>query len=159
MVITIETLGDERFVRGFNRIPDDVKDLSVPFAEIYRDFTLVNHRNFLAQGYPLHWVPLSPQYAAWKQKHFPGLPILVRSGEMRDSLASTGAGMGPGAIREIHARDAWFGTSVRYARFHQTGTRRMPRRKPVQLADEDKVRWGRIIHRWFVGAVKAALKK
>src|SRR5688572_696289 len=31
--------------------------------------------------------PLNPVYAAWKAKHFPGKPVLERTGRLRDSLS------------------------------------------------------------------------
>ena len=38
---------------------------------------------FARQGTPRRWAPLSPAYKRWKDKHFPGRPILVRTGAMQ----------------------------------------------------------------------------
>jgi hypothetical protein len=46
------------------------------------------------------FVPLSPRgYAAWKAEHFPGKPILVRTGAMLGSLAYRSSMVGPGHYR------------------------------------------------------------
>jgi hypothetical protein len=67
------------------------------------------------------WAPLSPRYAAWKFKHFPGLPILTRSTELRESVRWTGSGLGPGGIWEPLEKSLRLGTSVRHASAHMKG--------------------------------------
>jgi phage gpG-like protein len=39
----------------------------------------------------------------------------------------------------------FFGTRVPYAAFHQTGTRRMPARKPVELSERNRRKVVKII--------------
>ena len=71
------------------------------------------------------WRPLSPAYARWKAVHFPGRPILTRTGALRTAakqvLAQTDTRlvMGPGH-------------RVPYAIFHEMGTRKMPARPFVR---------------------------
>jgi phage gpG-like protein len=154
MTLRVDSLGYERFVRAFNRIPDNVKDFREPLTEIYQDFLGIERRNFSARGRPEAWRPLSPKYAAWKARHFPGKPLLELTGNLKASLLGSGAA----AVRDIRETRATFGTAVRHAIFHQLGTRRMPRRKPVQIADEDKVRWGRIVHVWAVKQAQGTLR-
>lgn len=73
------------------------------------------------------WAPLSVSYAKWKQAHFPGRPILVRTGALKDAL--TGDEATPFAKRQVSGNSLSFGTSgLPYASFHQTGTGRMPAR-------------------------------
>ena len=153
VTVTIETLGAERFVRAFNRIASDMTDFREPFADIYDNFCGIEERSFKAQGLPDRWVPLSPRYAAWKRKHYPGKKILERTGALKAAMT----GSGPGAVRVIGHRSAEFGTDIPYARYHQSGTRYMPRRKVVQLTDAMKVGWGRIIHQWAVATMKREL--
>lgn len=148
--VRIETLGAERFVRGFNRFEAEMRDLREPFGVIAEDFAETAERNFGAVGTPEKWAPLSPEYAKWKAKVRPGRQILVFDGKMYESLRGVRTGFGPDTVRDIQAQRAEFGTTVPYAIFHQTGTRKMPRRKPVQLTDQDKRRWARVIHEWAV---------
>jgi phage gpG-like protein len=156
VVITIETLGDERFIRAFNRVGEEVKDFSEPFETIYQDFAALEERRFLAQGWPpAHWAPLSPEYAAWKQRHFPGRPILVLSGRMRAAFGNVD-GSSFDALKEIFETHATFGTVLPYPIYHQTGTSKMPARRPVHLEEEDKRRWALIIQRWAIAKLREA---
>jgi phage gpG-like protein len=87
-----------------------------------------NAANFAANGVPSGgaWDPLSPKYGAWKSANFPGRPTLQRNGKLFRSLTNM-----KGAPSYIKPVDAQFGTSVKYAKFHQTGTRFMPKRQIV----------------------------
>lgn len=81
--------------------------------------------NFATNGLPVGgWSPLDPKYAAWKAGTFPGRPTMVRSGALFQSLTTL-----RGAPNVVGNMEATFGTSVRYARFHQDGTFRMPKRR------------------------------
>lgn len=68
------------------------------------------------------WAPLTPTYAIWKAEHFSHEGILVRLGSLSGSLINPDrSGLGvwrptPSAIE--------VGTTVRYAIWHQKGTRR-----------------------------------
>lgn len=70
------------------------------------------------------WKPLDPEYGAWKSIHFPGSPILVRSGGLLASLKKF-------PIHKIDDYEATFGTNVEVAKFHQYGTWKMPQRKII----------------------------
>jgi phage gpG-like protein len=148
--LRIETIGAERFVRAFNRIGEDVKDFREPFNLIADDFAGIEKRSFREQGWPSGWAPLTRRYAEWKAVHYPGRKILERTGALAESMA----GQGAFAVRDVRERQATFGTSLRYAIFHQLGTRRMVARKVVQLSDDMKVGWGRIVHKWAVDLMK-----
>lgn len=153
VTIQIETIGDERFVRGFNRFLDEIKDFSPVFELLWDDFTEINKKNFDRQGTPERWKPLSEDYAAWKAKVRPGRPILVFDGNLRASLT----GLSPDTIKKIGKTEAEFGTTLPYAPYHQRGSGRLPRRKPVQIAEPDKMRWSKIIHRWAYETLEKGL--
>jgi hypothetical protein len=74
------------------------------------------------------WSGLSPKYRIWKNAHYPGRPILVRDGTLRDSLRWTGNGLGPGGIFQATPSYVVTGTAVPHARFHKDGTTNMPAR-------------------------------
>ena len=65
------------------------------------------------------------------------LPLLVRTGALRDSLI----GLGAGHVEEIDGRTLTLGTRVPYSMFHQLGTRFMPARPIVVLTDARAQRW------------------
>ena len=114
------------------------------FVKAKKRLELSNAANFTAQGLPSGgWSPLDPQYAAWKQTRFPGRPMLVGDGSLFRSVTSMTSG-----VSSIAPTKAEFGTNVEYAKFHQYGTRKMPKRKvifePVGFAKEtagDAVKW------------------
>lgn len=87
-----------------------------------------NAKNFASNGLESgkSWSPLDPQYAAWKSSRFPGRPTMVRSGDLFASLTNM-----KGAPSFIAKDRAQFGTSVEYAKFHQRGTFKMPKRQIV----------------------------
>lgn len=65
----------------------------------------------------LRWPPLFPRYKRWKDKHYPGAPILVRTGALKRSMITVGA---KGNITAISNTKATFGTSIRYAIYHDS---------------------------------------
>jgi phage gpG-like protein len=95
-----------------------------------------NAFNFAVQG-SLYggWTPLAPYTVQDRIKHgFGGpAPILVRDGSLMDSLTTL-----DGPPNVIGPESATFGTDISYAKFHQYGTHRMPKREimpdPMALA-------------------------
>ncbi len=148
VVISIEMVGEERFIRGMNSYVQAVSDFREVFARIAEDFYQIEERNFSRQGYPAGFQELSYAYDLWKSEHYPGTPIMQLTGRLKDSLTGENQEASQDTIREIHPQEAEFGTLVPYAHRHQMGTGGMPQRKVVQLTEEDKVRWGRIIQGW-----------
>jgi phage gpG-like protein len=88
---------------------------------------LANAANFATNGLPVGgWQPLDAQYAAWKMARFPGAPPLVRSGRLFASLTGATA-----SLETMTNTSFTIGTTVEYAKFHQYGTTKMPKRKIV----------------------------
>lgn len=83
-------------------------------------------RQFEARGGgPSHgaWTPLTTAYAAWKARRFPGMPLMERTGVLREALTRSSS---PRAFREYSKDNYVFGTAgVDYASFFQHGTSRM----------------------------------
>jgi phage gpG-like protein len=88
----------------------------------------------IASGGTLHnlppFAPLSPRYARYKAKRYPGAPILVRTGRLFRSLTTNT----DDTIADIQPDHLTFGTRVPYALYHQLGTRKMPARPPIKLS-------------------------
>jgi hypothetical protein len=76
------------------------------------------------------WSPLSPKYAAWKAKHFPGKTILRRTDVMMEHFTRR-----PLMVERIDAHSSAFGARGKVPKFHQRGTRYMPAR-PIARADD-----------------------
>lgn len=80
------------------------------------------------------WAPLSKRYAEWKAKHFPGKPILERTGALRSALTSSTDAK---ALRSVNGNEFSYGTKgIDYASYHQTGTPGMPQRPPFDFGPD-----------------------
>ena len=78
------------------------------------------------------WPALSKAYAKWKRAHWPGRPILVRTGRLRRTLTT----QGEGAVRAVGDDVLTYGTAgVPYATAHQMGGEHLPARPPVDFRD------------------------
>jgi phage gpG-like protein len=84
------------------------------------------------------------------RKRAQGLPsrALVATGALRDSLTSSSA---PGAVRSISREAFRFGTSVDYARYHQHGTRHMPKRRILDVDAGTQEAIGKYLRRYVRG--------
>ena len=97
------------------------------FIKAKKKLEAANVANFTAQGLPVGgWAPLDPTYAAWKMARFPGRPMLIGDGSLFRSVANLSRG-----VSSFGPTRAEFGTNVEYAKFHQYGTSKMPKRKII----------------------------
>ena len=97
-------------------------DWSGVFRAAMRDLEESHSKHFGTNGGGT-WKPV---YSSWKTEEYGAGGILVRTGTLKRSLTLRNA---RGAIRDIGAQRATFGTSVSYAHFHQTGTENMAKRE------------------------------
>lgn len=93
------------------------------------------------------WPDLSPRYAAWKSRHFPGRLILERTRRLRNSLSFSGLGGGD-QVLEARPTSLRLGTRVPYAKFH---TWDRPFMVPVTQRE-----WRPIIQDWVASRQKSA---
>lgn len=78
------------------------------------------------------WEALSPDYGKWKSQHYPGHPILQRTGALVQGLTDSSSQY---AQRSANGDALVFGTiGLPYASFHQLGTSRMPDRPPFDFS-------------------------
>ena len=101
------------------------------------------------------WKPLSPEYAKWKQRHYPGQKMLVREGTLK--AAATGKS-GHSVIRK---GPNWFEYGVKdipYAAIHELGGRV---RKKTSKSGKRRSRGGtiRIPQREYLSISVARFKK
>lgn len=117
-------------------------DMTEAWEAIADDFARIERRQFATEGRYASggWSPLSPRYAQWKARHYPGKPILEREGDLMTSLTQR-----PFGIEVITPTDLWMGSDVDYGRHHQRGSGRLPRRRPVELTETDRRRWVKIV--------------
>ncbi|GLW22941.1 hypothetical protein DI270_017360 [Microbispora triticiradicis] len=146
MRFTMDFFGDRTVDRKLVRFQGRVRDASPAFEQIADDFLRIEEKQFATQGGHASggWVPLSPNYAAWKAKHYPGKLILQRESDLVESLTR-----GP-EIRIVEPDQVILGTAVPYAQYHQHGGERLPARPPIALTEADKRRWIRYIQKYLV---------
>jgi phage gpG-like protein len=96
------------------------------FPVLKKQIQFMNAANFATNGLPVGgWKPLDAKYAAWKSIRFPGAPTMVRTGALMESLTTTPL------VQNETLTSFEIGTAIPYARFHQTGTFKMPKRQVV----------------------------
>jgi len=128
----------ERMSVAFERAGGELADFGThTFPKMVPVFEAELERQFAAEGRGPnvgHWAALSPAYEEWKGRNYPGMPILQRTGAMREALTESGAAH---AFRDFSTTEFNFGTSgLDYASFHQSGTADMPDRPPFDFSGE-----------------------
>lgn len=102
------------------------------FEEIAQGLSAAEQAWFTSEGEG-SWQPLSLEYAERKASEWPGQPILVASGELRDWLTNPAKAMrisSPETMQWINDRSTPDGR-WNLAELHRDGTDKMPARDPV----------------------------
>jgi len=147
--IRFEVANDVQFSRAFEFAMSRYADFTEPFGLMADDFfqtmTSVFEAEGAFEGRP-KWQDLSPAYALWKTRHFPGRKILELTGRLRGSLTNRG---GPDNVLQITPTELSVGTVVPYAIRHQLGQGHLPMRKIIELTAAQKLRWVQILHKYM----------
>lgn len=94
------------------------------------------------------WEPLADSTVAEKDRRELRPEILQATGALMDSLTKR---RDPNHFEERLSADSLaFGTRVPYAIYHDTGTSRMPQRKPIELTETDRVMLAKEIQRALI---------
>lgn len=145
------------FALGMERLGTALSDFRFIFPRVVSLFEDSFAKQFERRGAgPVvgPWSPLQPSYAAWKAKHYPGKPLLERSGNLKEGLT---AKSGTHTVRDYSASMLNFGTTgVPYASFHQTGTAYMPSRPPADFGPEFEKGLKKAMHLGIVDAARQA---
>lgn len=168
LMLRMEVAGFEPVAVSLSRFGEAIEDFR-PFWTRYfaPAFYRLVQRNFETEGSLVGgWAPLSPQYAAWKQRHYPGKTILRRTDALFHSMSYRGAGhVGPQGIFIAESRALVLGTGVPYAIYHQLpgvfrsrGLLRSMRtriaRRFLFLPQRADSTFGRLLHAFAVDAAK-----
>ena len=91
-------------------------------------------KSFQSDGLPVRWTSLSPAYLRSQKKMNSNYPtgILKLSGQMMESFTKLGSSNN---IQKISSRIGVYGSNNPIAIYHHTGTRKMPRRDPLQVPE------------------------
>lgn len=117
--------GDRQVLAKLDVIRKRMRDLRWLWSTVTELFVEKEKLWFAGKGQG-RWAPLSPTYATWKAIHYPGRPLMVRSGDLRSQLTSSRK-----AVLAETDRQLFVGTAIPYAVFHQEGTSKMPARPPL----------------------------
>lgn len=144
---TFSVEGETQIDRTLARFADNIDDATEVWENLAGRFAAMERRQFDSEGAygSGGWAALSPAYAAWKARAYPGKPILERTGALRESLT-----VRPFGVEAIEARAMAVGSGIDYGRFHQAGTGTMPRRRPVEFPESERRTWIRLIQRFIV---------
>jgi phage gpG-like protein len=141
-------VGDNRMESFFDhleQIPDDFRE---PFEKMAEDFWEHEETVFDSEG--PGWRPLTPKYAKWKEKHYPGKPIMERTGALKASLTE---GIAADSVFLVYPTRMELGTTNPYAIYHQTGSIKVPnhppKRKLMSLPAELQRQWNRRMVEWL----------
>jgi phage gpG-like protein len=130
----MEIAGQVQMDRGIARFADGIADYRPVWPVIEDEFYGQVRRQCATEGAEggEHWKPLSAAYGEWKEVHYPGKPILQRTGDLFKSLTSSSDA---NAVCIEERKKLTLGSRVSYSIYHQTGTSRMPARPEIQLTE------------------------
>lgn len=144
--LRLEFLGEVQLDRTLARFGEHVGNARALWNVLADRFGALERRQFASEGrYSGGWQALSPDYAEWKERHYPGKPILERTGDLLRSLT-----VRPFGVEVIEDRFMVLGSGIDYAEFHQAGGARLPRRRPVELPESERRDWTRRLQRFVV---------
>jgi len=124
--VSVRITGEKKAIAAFEGMILRGKDFAPVLEWAKKDLQKSFATNFASNGLLVGgWAPLDPEYAGWKQVRFPGAPTLVQTGELFRSLTTDNFS---GSIKP---NEIIIGTNLRYAKFHQYGTSKMPKREIV----------------------------
>lgn len=148
--LTFDFYGETQLDRTLERFTA-VEDMRPAWNAIADHFAALERHQFATEGGNSArtvfggWSPLSPAYARWKARAYPGKTILRRTDDLWRSLTSR-----PFGIELIEKQQMVIGSDVDYGAYHQTGTPRMPRRRPIELTEAHRKTWVKIVQRFLV---------
>ncbi len=140
--ISFDIDGDRELSRKLHGMLGAVSDWSPAFAKVAADWSDTMDRKFAAEGNletgseQAGWAPLSPKYAAWKAKHYPGKGILQRTGALREAAVNPETTISPKRLRMV--------VNNPYGIYHQSSRPRssnLPRRAWASFTAKQKARW------------------
>ena len=146
MRFTFRVEGETQIDRTLLRWADNLDDATPLWDRLADRFAVAEGRQFASEGgYGSGgWTPLSPVYAAWKARSYPGKRILQRTGALFDSLTRR-----PFGIEVLTAKAMTVGSGIDYGKYHQAGGGSLPQRRPVELPESERRVWVRYIQNFI----------
>lgn len=135
----LDIAGEVQLDRGIARFSEGCTDYRPIWPVIEDDFYAQEKAQFESEGAEggEKWQALTPEYAGWKETHYPGMPILQRTGDLVRSLTTAND---PNGVRIEARRTLTLGSKIPYAIYHQSPAPRkvLPRRPEIMLTEAFK---------------------
>jgi hypothetical protein len=154
LTLTIQVTGEQQIRLMLEGVAVRCRDLRPVWGHIATDFDAMEARQFATEGgLGERWASLSPAYAAWKSRNYPGKKIMELTGALRSSLAERG----PGHIDRRAPDTLELGTSVtnkrgvNYGLVHQTKGVGGKIRKTIVVPETAQQRWLQMIGVYLTG--------
>lgn len=148
MRILLEVAGQTQIDRELLRLGSRAVDAEPAFVAIGKLLIQETKVQFDTEGHHASggWKPLAPATVAAKRSGSYRPQILQRTGALLDSLTvPDDANM----VFKASPDELVYGTRLPYGVLHQLGTRRMPRRRPLEFTEETKRAVVKILQGWF----------
>jgi hypothetical protein len=115
--IGVDLNGEQLVARQFELADEWSRDLREPLDELMDQILVSVRLQFATEGAAggTPWAPLSDQYGTWKAEHYPGRPILVRDGLMKEAMLNKTE-----AVR-VGLTEATYAPVSEIAGYHQFG--------------------------------------
>jgi len=155
LILDVEVDGGVGFTRHLRKFEASVNDFTPLWNRFRRTFYYTELLQFASEGAynQSGWAKLSPAYGRWKEKNFPGRPILVLSGDLKASLTSAQA---RGSYFKSELKQMEIGSRIPYGIYHQAGSARMPARQPIYLSAFSAKAYTDQIIQWIRGQWEAS---
>lgn len=148
MRLDFSIFGEEQLSRDLLRFSAHAGNAQPAFHQIAEDMRTQIAEQFATEGGRGSggWEPLKESTVLTKLSEGLDPHILQATHKLMNSLTGTGGDH----IEEISDEHLLFGSSVKYGKFHQKGTSKMPARKPVDFTELDRRGFVRTLQRYFM---------
>ena len=153
MNFRVDIDGVEISTRAFRSLDETISDWREVWPEVglYYFRAMTEQFESLGSRGGTQWQPLSEKYRQWKEKRYPGKPVMIRTFRLLRSFSLGGSA--PDQVQILEPLSYTVGSTVPYARYHQYGTKRMPKRTLVAPTQRDI---DRIVSRMYRYAERGA---
>jgi phage gpG-like protein len=157
-MITIGVEGQERLERALTGAASDISDYRPHWRAISDEVYSITRNQFATEGgragtrWPKRAESTLDRLTSLNRKGFSSLALPLRSTDALFNAVTTRNA--PHGIYEERSDSLTLGTSLEYAGYHQTVTRRMPARKIYDLTENDGKRLLSIIKRGLREKIK-----
>lgn len=150
MRFDVSILGDEALRRDLEQLGDKASDMKPAFWAVLRSVLVPRLRaRFSGSG----WEPLSESTVEWKNRRNLDPRIMRATGALESAL--TASGKASGRLQTVGKSTVRVGAGKKlfYARFHQFGTDKMPKRELFGWEQSDRSRALRILDSYLFRGV------